>query len=358
MNVSAVSSFVRADAIGGISLAQLIKLQDYVSRYQIDLKRYPTQYVRLKHVQWKRMKDEWHANDNAALELEENMIDEASEKKGNILKRIFHRKSHKDSWDNPWEQNTSQLHFDDTLDEAEDIPNEETTLNFNPTLLYHPQTEQDLKRMYLDQLFHFQLKWASSTLREKSHIDPKYQRDTWLRTLVQRLPDTYFVLYDPILQLKKAPVEVGVIVLAPTECFVIQLIEEEDVAAFTGDSKTRFWTKKIGNQDKKVLNPLISLNRMERVVRQIFEEADVSLDIHRILLSRNGYIDYPGSLYDIKIVDRRHYTEWFDQLKRNPSPMKHLQFKAAEALLTHSQTTSFNRADWYKTKEDIEKFDL
>ena len=38
--------------------------------------------------------------------------------------------------------------------------------------------------------------------------------------------------------------------------------------------------------------------------------------------------------------------------------MKHLQFKAAEALLEHSQTTSFNRADWYKTKDDVEKFDL
>ncbi len=335
-------------------MAQLIKLQDYVSRYQIDLKRYPTQYVRLKHVQWKRMNEEWRANNHAALELEEIMIDEQN-KKPNLFKRLFKRKE-KESWDNPWEQGSSALEIDDRADNL--IPDEVSTLNFNPTLLYNPQNEEELKRMYLDQLFHFQLKWASSTLREKSHLDPKYQRDTWLRTLVQKLPDTYFVLYDPILQLKKAPIEVGVIVLAPTECYVIQLVEEEDVAAFTGDSKERFWTKKIGEQDKRVLNPLIGLKRMEKVVHQIFEEADVSLDIHRILLSRNGYIDYPGSIYGIKIVDRRHYDAWFEELKRNASPMKHLQFKAAEALLEHSQTTSFNRADWYKTKDDVEKFDL
>ena len=40
-------------------MAQLVKLQDYVSRYQVDLKRYPTQFVRLKKQQWDRTKEEW-----------------------------------------------------------------------------------------------------------------------------------------------------------------------------------------------------------------------------------------------------------------------------------------------------------
>lgn len=31
-------------------MAQLVKIQDYISRYQIDLARYPTQFVRLKKV--------------------------------------------------------------------------------------------------------------------------------------------------------------------------------------------------------------------------------------------------------------------------------------------------------------------
>ncbi|NLY79377.1 MAG: NERD domain-containing protein, partial [Lysinibacillus sp.] len=37
-------------------MAQLVKLQDYISRYEIDLTRYPTQYVRLKRTQWDKVK--------------------------------------------------------------------------------------------------------------------------------------------------------------------------------------------------------------------------------------------------------------------------------------------------------------
>ncbi len=40
-------------------MAQLVKLLDYVSRYENDLSRYPTQYIRLKTSQWKRMKIQW-----------------------------------------------------------------------------------------------------------------------------------------------------------------------------------------------------------------------------------------------------------------------------------------------------------
>ena len=40
-------------------MAQLVKLLDYVSRYEHDLSRYPTQYIRLKRYQWERMKVQW-----------------------------------------------------------------------------------------------------------------------------------------------------------------------------------------------------------------------------------------------------------------------------------------------------------
>ena len=44
-------------------MAQLVKLQDYTSRYQIDLARYPTQFVRLKKNQWDRVKHQWEQGD-------------------------------------------------------------------------------------------------------------------------------------------------------------------------------------------------------------------------------------------------------------------------------------------------------
>jgi hypothetical protein len=44
---------------GSIHMAQLIKLLDYVSRYETDLYRYPSQFVRLKKQQWEKMKQHW-----------------------------------------------------------------------------------------------------------------------------------------------------------------------------------------------------------------------------------------------------------------------------------------------------------
>ena len=38
-------------------MAQLVKLQDYISRYQIDLARYPTQFVRLKKTNGSALSD-------------------------------------------------------------------------------------------------------------------------------------------------------------------------------------------------------------------------------------------------------------------------------------------------------------
>ena len=40
-------------------VAQLIKLQDYVTRYETDISRYPAQYVRLKKQQWDKLCETW-----------------------------------------------------------------------------------------------------------------------------------------------------------------------------------------------------------------------------------------------------------------------------------------------------------
>ena len=109
------------------------------------------------------------------------------------------------------------MNVSNELDE-DTIPEEESTLHFEPNIVYTPQTLEELKRMFIDQFFHFQMKWASSTLREKSYVDPKYLRDTLLRSIFQTLPDNYLVFYYPILRLKKAPIEFDIIIITPTEC--------------------------------------------------------------------------------------------------------------------------------------------
>ncbi|KYG91450.1 hypothetical protein A0U40_00420 [[Bacillus] sp. KCTC 13219] len=327
-------------------MAQLVKIQDYISRYEIDLTRYPTQFVRLKKVQWERIKHQWETGGelNQQWEHVDTTEDVVENEKSRFafLKKFFSQK--KQIIEEPA---TDEVAADD------EFLDEETTLFFEPNIVYNPQTLEELKRMFMDQFFHFQMKWASSTLREKSYVDPKYMRDTLLRTLLQDLPDNYFVFYYPILRVKKAPIELEVIVITPVECVCITVVEEENQAVYVGGSE-RFWVKKVGKQDKKTLNPFIRLNRMETLVKQLFEQASVDMPIRKVLLSRNGYFDYPGAVYGVQFIDKRKYAGWLQQIKRTVSPMKHMQIRAAQSILAIGQTTSFHRDIWSEQKKDDE----
>jgi hypothetical protein len=49
--------------MGGGRMAQLIKMQDYISRYEQDIYRYPTQFARLKKQQWDKLKAAYNAGE-------------------------------------------------------------------------------------------------------------------------------------------------------------------------------------------------------------------------------------------------------------------------------------------------------
>lgn len=330
-------------------MAQLIKLQDYISRYQIDLNRYPTQFIRLKRVQWERVKEQWENGGPAQTWEPVMQVPEEEEKqKPTLLRRLFGRKK-----DDEEEIDLEELSVDSELDEEEVIPEETSTLHFESKIVFEPKTIEELKRMYLDQFFHFQIKWASSTLLDKSYVDPRYMRDTLLRTFMQGLPDNYFLLYFPVFQVKKAPIEVDIILITPTEVLCITPLEVQDQAVYVADGE-RFWTQKIDKSSKKILSPMIQLNRMETIVSSLMHYNDIELPVKRIVLSRNGYIDYPGASFNTQFIDKRKFEQWFLQLKRAKSPMKHMQIKAAAVLLEHTETTSFQRDLWKSEEEAAE----
>lgn len=327
-------------------MAQLIKLQDYISRYQVDLTRYPTQFIRLKKGQWERVKTQWEQGENVPT-WEHFEEEDQKSSKISVLKKFLPKMLRKEE---PAEEDIETVDHTNELTEETYLPDEETALHFEANILYQPQTLADLKKMYMDQFFHFQIKWASSTLREKSYVDPKYLRDTLLRSMLQTLPDNYLILYYPIVKLKKAPVELEIIVMMPTECLCITVIEQEDQAVFVGNSE-RFWTKKVGKEDKRVLNPMIQLERTEKILKQIFTASHVDMPIRKVLLTRNGYIDYPGSLYNVQFVDKRKFVDWFTSIRNSKSPMKHMQIRAVQSILNYVQTTSFNRDIWQNNVE-------
>jgi hypothetical protein len=333
-------------------MAQLVKIQDYISRYEIDLARYPTQFIRLKQNQWDRVKHQWQTGEVIEQWQHIEEEDNQEERKTSIFQRLFPFKKDKEFAVEEIED-IEQVNISNEWSSEEMITEEDTTLFFEPNMVYTPKTMEELKKMFIDQFFHFQMKWASSTLRERSYVDPKYMRDTFLRAMLQTLPDNYLIFYYPIIRVKKAPIELDVIIMTPTDCLCITMLEQDEHAVYVANSE-RFWVKKVGKTEKKVLSPLIQLNRMEKVVEQLFVQNGVEMPIRKILLTRNGYIDYPGNMYGLQFVDKRKFPDWMQQLKRSVSPMKHMQIRAAQTLLNNVQTTSFHRDIWNTDTEKKE----
>ncbi|MBM7585033.1 hypothetical protein JOC86_001570 [Bacillus pakistanensis] len=320
-------------------MAQLIKLQDYASRYGSDLYRYPSQFVRLKKQQWEKLKGQWENGEASSKESlnENNEIKAIKQPLVGKLKGLFMRDSMlEDQMNNP-------SNFYDN--EAEEI-------DFTITMNSIPATINDLKMVFLDQLYPFQLKWASSTLTEKSYVDQSFIQDERLRYLLQRFPDNILVLYFPIFYIKKAPVEMELILISPTDVWCLAFLEEVDQTVYLG-SQERFWIKKWGEKEGKVLNPMISLRRMENIISQIFLKQNIEIPLKKGIISRNGFIDFPLAPHDLQLLDKRRYDEWFGQMRSLSSPIKKVQLKAAQSLLEYCQTTSFKRFLW-EDQQDIE----
>ncbi|WP_228548259.1 nuclease-related domain-containing protein [Sporosarcina obsidiansis] len=314
----------------GMQMAQLVKLVDYVSRYENDLTRYPTQFIRLKRYQWKRIKNQWEHGFDQFEEQAATMLEDTQED-AKWYSLLFKK----------WRKRRDDDFVDEEADEGPD-EEVETDLTFQAAISERPSSMEQLKKSYSEQLFQFQLKWASSTLYDRSRVDPKFFSDSLLKQLTQRLPDSFLLFYYPIVKVNKAPIELDIVLLSPTACYCITVLEDERMAAYIGSSD-RFWLKKFGEQELKVLNPSIALNRMEKVISSFFNGAKVELPIKKLIISRNGYIDYPGTPYEITCIDRKTYDQWLTQLSKNPSPMKHTQFKAAQSILDYAETTAMSR---------------
>lgn len=303
--------------------------------------RYPTQYIRLKKQHWKKLKAFW---EEERLQSTDTKQPPVAEKKNRFykLRNLLKLNDHE-----------TEYGIGETFEDLSDIfPNESASdeeLNATGFPIEKftdiPISEEDLKVRFLNQLIEFQIRWASSTIREKSYVDRELLQDHQLKYFLQRFPDNYLVLYQPVFFIQKAPIELEVIMISPTDTWCITLLEGKKDSVFTG-SKERFWTEKHLNNEKKILNPLIAATRMDNILKQIYQLHDIELPIRKIVLNRTGYIDYPYSPVDTTIIDKRGYEEWFASLRRLSSPIKHVQLKAAKILLQHCQTTYVKRPEW------------
>ena len=159
-------------------MGQLVKLQDYISRYEQDIYRYPTQFVRLKKQQWSKLQAAFLAGELYEMLQDDDEDDWITEKPTFIekLKTAVKRKISKEE-----------------LVRIEDVKIDTQEDEFQMQLAIIPRTEEDLKVAFLNQLFDFQMKWATTTIRERSLVDPAYFKDERLKFFLQRFPDTFLV---------------------------------------------------------------------------------------------------------------------------------------------------------------------
>ena len=328
-------------------MGQLIKLQDYVSRYEQDIYHYSSQFVRLKKQQWNKLKIDY---------VDGNINDwligaESSESSGKMDESIKKRQLPEKFRKLVNRIKREQLPI--PIQEEQAVARHEQELGrFLKSL---PRTESDLKQQFLDRMYHFQLKWASSTIREKSMVNANYIYDQRLRYFLQRFPDTCLILYKPVFQLKNAPVELDIVMITPTEIWCLTFLEAEEEAVFLAE-KGRFWTRRHHNRaDKKVLNPYLSINRMERIITRILTSREIDMPIRKGILCRNGYIDDVNNSRTEMIIDKRSYTKWFEGMRNNQSPIKNQQLKSARALLDYCSTAYKIRMDLEEELEELDR---
>ncbi|GKU84833.1 nuclease-related domain-containing protein [Niallia sp. NCCP-28] len=324
-------------------MAQLVKLKDYVSRYEQNIIVYPSRFVRLKKQKWEGVKKLYQTNQLIKPRETDFYEEEWEEEKSSFISKIkgIIKKTKK-------EELAEQLE----IKKDEPVATEEDALAFDyiPDQYRDLKSLDDLKLQFLNQLFKFQLKWASSTLTEKSTVKKAFYYDDNLKYFLQRFPDTYLVFYKPIFLIKNAPVELDTIIITPTDVWIITMLEAEDSAVFVG-SNEKFWVKKSRDKEKKILSPIISINRTEKVVKKLLAAQEVDIPIQKVILSRNGYIDFPAVPYHLKLIEKRNYQEWFEMMRNNRSPLKAVQLKTAESLLRYCLTTCARRYEWDVTDE-------
>ncbi|WP_188456489.1 NERD domain-containing protein [Virgibacillus oceani] len=287
-------------------MAQLIKLQDYISRYEWNAYRYPSQYIRLKQDNWKKLYALW--NDSLDKDIEEKLEDESISAFSRV--KSFMKRE---------------------VDQEAQVK--------TPSL---PDSELALKQYFLDKLFPVQLKWATSTVTDVSIMEQKYDHDPMLKFFLQRFPDTYLLMYYPIFNVKKAPIEGEIVFISPVGIEVIYLLEEgRSATIMAGDDRT--W--EVGS-NKKILSPLLALKRTEQIIKSILHVNEAEFPVRKIVLSQTNHIVYRNEPYNTKIIGKHEYGEWFDKKRKLVSTLKNRQLKAAELLLNHCQTSSVKRPEW------------
>lgn len=302
-------------------MAQLVKIFDCISRYEWNPYRYPSQFIRLKQANWKKLYAIWQHQP-------EDFIEEKEE--SSTFQRFF-------QWDGFFKK-------------EESILEEEVS--------FQQLSEMELKKYFLQKLLPIQMKWATSTVSDVSFIDEHVQDDEDLTYFLQRFPDIYLVMFYPLFQIKDATFDAEIVLIGPLGIEIIYMLNEEPDAIIYADEE-RTWTVEKNDSKRKILSPLFTLKRNEHIIKAMLQARGIEIPIQKTVFARNHMIIANHEPYQTRIVGLHEYEKWFQEKRNIRSPLKHLQLQVLETLLMYCVSTSQRRPGWENSErvpfEDIEE---
>jgi hypothetical protein len=189
-----------------------------------------------------------------------------------------------------------------------------------------------------------------------STVKKQYHYDESLKWLLQSFPDNYFIVYYPTVTYPKATVGFDILLIGPTDIWCIVNLKGSENTIFQSFSE-RYWLAMEGNEEKRIINPVLSLNRMSTIVKRILADANLDMVVRKVILSQKGYIDVDSHWSGAIFVDQRNITNWNEKMKSNSSPIKSVQLKFSQNLLNVCQTTAELRQEFEVEEEDTNPFD-
>src|SRR5699024_10671208 len=142
---------------------------------------YPSHYIRLKKEIWRKLQDRWLSDVNCTSKIIEDSVSVPQKSRWLPFSR---------------NQRTVEQHT-----------------NLNNMSLHN--TEAQRKQYFLYQLYPIQLKWATSTISHESFTKVSLRDKETLKYFLQRFPDIYFLMYHPVFNIKKAPIDAEIILISP-----------------------------------------------------------------------------------------------------------------------------------------------
>src|SRR5699024_1184631 len=158
-------------------------------------------------------------------------------------------------------------------------------------------------------------------------------------------PDIYFLMYHPVFNIKKAPIDAEIILISPFDIEIISFIHEHAEATILA-TNDRKWTVESETNQKSILSPVISLKRTDKIIQNILHTNNIEIPMKKHIIYYNNHILYTTEPYQTNIIGKQDDPKWFEQKRALTSSLKSVQFKAMEALLSHCQTNAVLRPEW------------